>query len=288
MVKLSGGMSDQPVANDTSGGLVRPDYAPPEPVRWQRFWPYPVTLIAIIVLVAWVIPWGNRMVARWQGLKHQERCMAYRAPADQIVYDNDPAEAQRLVALGGGYDWAAAPNALPAASPAVHVPEFWRRHPQPLGQAGHALVFLHERTSPGGNRRLVFIELVHEGYAGGSAMIHFSSGIMERETMRRKRTKVTGQRSAFHGYVSAPERFRVFAGQPDAADKSHFTFDYEIEYMGNRQRGTFDGWLMDDDRVVLKPKVGERGEPYVWQPALMHGVRPAGPATGPASRPAAE
>jgi hypothetical protein len=41
---------------------------------------------------------------------------------------------------------------------------------------------------------------------------------------------------------------RLFAGQPDPNDSSHFTFEYEI----NGRRDIVDGWLEADDTVTLK------------------------------------
>ena len=261
---------------------MRPDYAPPAP-RFHRLWIIPVTIVPLVVLVAWVVPLAKRTAARWQLLRQQARALAYRAPADQVVYESDPAEAAKLLSLGGGYERWNAPE-----SPAFHIPQFWRGHRQPLGQSGHALVFLHERTSPGGNRRLVVVELGHLSYQR-FADILFLPSVIELGTIGREPKYISAHGGTFSAYVSASERLRVFAGQPDPADKSHFTFDYEIEYQGNSKRGTFDGWLKDNDRVVLKPRIGERRPPYGWQPGLMHGLSPnGGAATSPASKPSPE
>jgi hypothetical protein len=47
-------------------------------------------------------------------------------------------------------------------------------------------------------------------------------------------------------------RWRFYTGQPDPADASHFTFDYDLD----GRRGTIHGRLKDDGSVELKPDVG--------------------------------
>ena len=49
------------------------------------------------------------------------------------------------------------------------------------------------------------------------------------------------------------DKLRLFAGQPDPADGSHFTIAYEL---GGRP-GTIDGFLRDDDTIHLVPREGK-------------------------------
>ena len=46
-------------------------------------------------------------------------------------------------------------------------------------------------------------------------------------------------------------RLRFYAGQPDAADASNFTIDYELD----GRPGTIDGWLRNDG-LQLRPREG--------------------------------
>ena len=68
---------------------------------------------------------------------------------------------------------------------------------------------------------------------------------------------------------------RVFAGQPDPADPSHFTIDYESD----AGRHTMDGWLQPNDKVTFKIR---RTAPAAPRPAGDAIVAPA------ASRPASD
>jgi hypothetical protein len=50
------------------------------------------------------------------------------------------------------------------------------------------------------------------------------------------------------------DQLRVYAGQPDPTDESHFTLGYELD----GKPGTIDGWLRPNGSVVLEPREGKR------------------------------
>ncbi len=52
--------------------------------------------------------------------------------------------------------------------------------------------------------------------------------------------------------LKATDLVRLYDGQPDPADESAFTIDYDL----NGQRGTIDGKLGDDGAVTLTPRAG--------------------------------
>ena len=57
-------------------------------------------------------------------------------------------------------------------------------------------------------------------------------------------TKIAG----FTFKVDSDKTLRIYAGQPDATDASHFT----IAYQAGEKKGIIDGWLKEDDTVELK------------------------------------
>ena len=61
--------------------------------------------------------------------------------------------------------------------------------------------------------------------------------------------------------VDPVNRFRFYAAQPDPADPSHFTIDYELD--GERSR--IHGRLKDDGVVEFKPDAGTVNPPF-WDP----------------------
>ena len=62
--------------------------------------------------------------------------------------------------------------------------------------------------------------------------------------------------SHFGDGTSNGPQLRLFAGQADPADESHFTIDYEVD----GDRGTIDGWLRDtpDEREPVRVELGQR------------------------------
>ena len=56
--------------------------------------------------------------------------------------------------------------------------------------------------------------------------------------------------------VSFPLPQRIFAGQPDSTDASHFMIEYEWP---DGTRGTIDGYLLDDNcvKMSIRPGVGD-------------------------------
>ena len=60
----------------------------------------------------------------------------------------------------------------------------------------------------------------------------------------------TCETSLFGGIDHQLPKTRIFAGQPDPADASHFTIRYQLW----GQEDIIDGKLQDDDRVTLIPR----------------------------------
>ena len=165
--------------------------------------------------------------------------------------------------------------------------------PGPGGPAEPALLFLHERTTPGGQRLLVEVWL-EPGYEIGSNHQTTDEGTFEIYGMKKRRRLAArawtippapAQPEEVHAWtmllalpdVDVPElaqvrlaaqsdpagaptppapinygnKLRVFAGQPDAADASRFTIDYQLD----GKRGTIDGQARDEE-IVLRPREG--------------------------------
>jgi hypothetical protein len=118
------------------------------------------------------------------------------------------------------------------------------------------IAFLHARTSPGGNRRLVAVAF----------------GTVSPDPQWRRfvfipcvaTTSFTGlgnsgagppTRAQLELFRQPTDNLRVLDGQPDANDPSRFTIDLQI----NGMTYTIDGQLHDNDTVTLTP----RGAPYV-------------------------
>ncbi|CAA9391999.1 MAG: hypothetical protein AVDCRST_MAG64-2061 [uncultured Phycisphaerae bacterium] len=231
----------------------------------------------------------RREVAREQArmLTLQQEWMAYRAPANRVVFAEPPDLVSRLQAVGQYHDKGMGPagdlpacrRAWPFGSIGNHEPPLGARHGAVASAKREAVLFLHHRRTPNGHDRVVL--LVVEGRqcygerfgpsrrrelpspsAAESRPTTVSTG---RDLFFRYTIVETGPWNptpppvrAAGGWVFPPdlERFQqpitLFAGQPDPADPTHFTIDYEYD----GQPGTIDGHLRDGGADGLSTWIG--------------------------------
>jgi hypothetical protein len=200
-------------------------------------------------------PWLQKRVAM---LSAQRACLDFTPAPDSVVFQQD-----------GGVTYASNPWSF-AAAQKPNVPLVWEGYfsahvaphsliPNPSIQSQGTL-FLHERRSPAGNRRLVVVDLRVVWHRQGT-VFQANKRAIEPGTLRREpretwggppffdltATNLVGQNQQLMD-VNYGSTVRFFPGVADPADASHLTIDYEI---GDR-RETIDGWLRDDDAVDLK------------------------------------
>lgn len=217
----------------------------------------PVVVLLVVAAAAW---YGPQLWRRAKLVTLQRRCLNYQPPSPpRVVFVDEPKAAAALVKQ---------PNYFPDFSGgrrAVYQNRAWSAF------AGTAAppVFMHRRTSPGGNERLVVVQISTVG--GGAdpynriVFVPYVEGI----ATPKGRHFVAGAATipGLEMYRHPGDWTAVVEGRPDPADPSHFTIDYSH----NNTPGTLDGWLNDDDTVTLSPREGvtaDAGARYVlWSPA---------------------
>jgi len=116
-----------------------------------------------------------------------------------------------------------------------------------------ANVFLHSRTRPSGGERLVTVDLADTTFSL-ERKVRFVANASQSGSLY-------GQTWSDPVSLGMPfeqnDSLRIYAGQPDPADHSHFTIGYEM----NSRSGIIDGWLQDDDSVKLKVRDGPATQP---------------------------
>jgi len=203
----------------------------------QRFWWAAGALAVLAIAVAlWWGPTWRRQAAM---LIDQRRCMTYRAPPGQVVYEGRRDE-----------------NGICEKVTTCYSPRCWtrllKRRTSPA-----AVAFLHERTSPSGNRRLVCIAA--EPILGGTL-----AGLSVRPEWNFRvmfPAKLVGGPADVPVFPYLEDDFligvdRVYAGQPDPADPSHFMIQYDDE----DGRHMVDGWFRDDDTLKFRVRGVENAE----------------------------
>lgn len=262
---------DKSVASNAEVAALEPDmldYAP-APSCWRHRATLWSLVIALIVMAA--TTWGPGACRRAQLLHYQRQCLAYRAPSDQVVTDDmrfnrdycDTGTWQPPVDLASP-----APTPVPVCylryleMLGMNVPQAVRNTRQSTQAPPVPVVFMHERTSKGGTRRLVILlrepswRAIMHGVIGDTAVFTYvavSPGTVFQTPM------VTQRR-----FARIPGFWRVYASQPDAQDASHFTITYEdLSFRDGKVfgRGTLHGWLQDDGSVLIKDVPFDAGEP---------------------------
>ena len=278
-----------------------------------------LTLLNTILLAGFIVgpSVGPMVKAQWQAFQERrektrlevarqarfEAGKRYVAPADQVVYEERPDEAAKLLA-----QFPTQYHILREARPVYFPPHPWQQpvarvsdSPVDAGNASTITLFLHGRTGPSGQERLVCVRLT-----GGQSMNElFSSeppikqrtfSITTRRMLTAQTIDVRGEQRALALGRERPEGlavwkpgpdnwengqvefqtgglYRFYAGQPDPNNASHFTIDYELD----GKRATIDGWLRANDVVELVPREGvivdrdARGIEIVWEPRLTKG-----------------
>jgi hypothetical protein len=122
--------------------------------------------------------------------------------------------------------------------------------PYPIGQG--SIIFLGQRISPGGNHRLVCLRYHPESqwFTGRFFPQHNVEITCTYPGTLTKWPSAHMQGAAYSILLQTPKippRVRVYAGQIDPKDASHFTIRYEMW----GQSDFVDGWLSDNDAIRL-------------------------------------
>lgn len=216
-------------------------------------------VLGALVLIGLAIKLGHAAWHHVQLLYWQNRAMTYAPPADQVVYEDDPAEAPKVLrqagTIAGTHD-----SVFQSNEPWARLYELI----SPPGARSRPTLFLHERRNSKGERRLV---VVQESWIGTSSNALFANTngtsrtadepfamratVIAAGSMFRYPTELNDDPSAptfmvpSYLFLQQPTHFRWYAGQFDPKDESHFT----IQGRMNDKPITVNGWLRDDDRV---------------------------------------
>lgn len=208
-------------------------YAPlPRWHRRRRFRRVILLLLAIAIVAAGV-RWGPQHVQQARLLYWQRECMKYRAPADQIVYERGPGAAA-LLTTSHEYTPLATTSGVPA--PTGREPACLAAYQKLAGltpPSGGGVLFVHALKTRSRPSRLV---IVRSNFAADTAPM-FIPGFDLEVTVLDPATWKMPQRNVTAGMpidvrssiLKEPPRVRVYAGQIDPADPSHFTIRYEFD-----------------------------------------------------------
>ena len=226
-------------------------------------------MLALIFVAAVLIPivwkagppaWQHTELLYWQ-----RQAMRYSPPASRVIYYGVNPEIQSDVPpmdprQNGEYQ----PRWMGEMDYDYYqMAEPWHRFYclfSPPGRRSAGTAFLHERRTSFGARRLVAVEVVPDPSTLGAPwawheFLGVSASVIRAGTLTSRPTELSNSRStvdlggfSFSDPSKSGTYLRIYAGQIDPEDASHFTIAYWLQ--GNT--GTIDGWLLDDDTVKLE------------------------------------
>lgn len=227
-------------------------YAPPPALhrrRWVRR--LAVRLVVVVILAAVGLTWGPLAWRRAELLYRQRQCLRYTGPPDSVVC------CEPLPAAGQMH-----PFTFEAADPPVAGEVLrYRAGRDTLAPGSNGpLLFMHERTTSSGKRRLV---VVRRNPASGRQS--WDLPVAYTVTLVRPATATTDSAVRMQTLIEVVPRdstdtphaaLRFFAGQPDPSDASRFT----VRYQRGAHWGVLHGVLEDPPPYA---SASERGEPVI-------------------------
>ena len=210
-------------------------------------------LIAIsmgLAISAW--RWGPGL---WRQCLYEWRwrqCCSFSLAPTTIVYEEDRVGAEALRTKRGDYHGPTHPLFdMPAPLSWVPPAEF---SPTCLvtidrnsytRQAAASVAFIHQRAQPNGTERLVLAYYNQTAFGAKGHTVFLSAVLMDRGTPQTGVVRLGGSGCYVTLPIQGTRRLRLYAGQVDSADPTHFTIVYAID----GQKGTIDGWLYDNRRT---------------------------------------
>lgn len=205
------------------------DYAQPQAARkrlWRRIELSIITLLILFVLgYVGPIAWRNVRLVQLQ-----RACLSHQYPADKVVLSEKAG-----IALTSP-EWTVFHGTISSAP-----------------RMDQATIYLHERTSPNGTRRLVsvlgYVGVPVKGPAGASGLAPVVR-VYRLGTPTSPPREVLQPRDPRYQVFDGSAGLTVFGGQSDPKDLSHFT----IRMLDGAREVLLDGWLRDDDSILLEPR----------------------------------
>jgi len=220
--------------------------------RWLRV--IGVSLLGTLIIISAEenLPEAKSRFDAWM---FQHKMMRLERPADRVVYEEDPL---RCAVLNHDPDYRpVVPFSRDFDAAAATTQPLGMAYVDPIAQArmirpwgARCLVLSHLRRTPTGAERLVVVYCVPNKIGWKDVREYFFLRVFEPGLALQgmRMTSRTGGIDRSPPDAEIPSPLRVYAGQIDPADSSHFT----VRFQRGRESGIIDGYLKDDESVTLK------------------------------------
>jgi hypothetical protein len=205
-----------------------------------------VIVAALLCGALWVFRLGQQI----DFLFVQRHLMRYTMPADRVVLAAGTPDVPQLLSASGYHVLASDVfHQLTKVKAAAHNPP---KDVPLLTLPTETYVFVHARRSAGRHERLLSVVVgAQRPFEPGlgydlTALAQVPANLM----LGSRPTPCSQFGASGEANLRYTNSFRIFAGQADPTDESHFTIRYEVDGKSN----IIDGWLMSDDSVKLQPR----------------------------------
>jgi hypothetical protein len=211
---------------------IKPLNYAPHPPAAQRIWRFVYRLILFAAIVLATIQWGSGLWRHAESLYWERKCLVYTLPPSHVVFEM---------------------NRSNIVHSEVCIPQNrFMGMGKFSGTISDGTIFLHEMRRPNGRRYLVSV----------ICSTRFPNGVERfrlqclQWSLSRWNISLWPQLADWNepSFMTAPitplSHCKFFAGQPDANNPSHFTFDYDLD--GTRY--TCDAWLNNDGQLIVSQR----------------------------------
>ncbi|MGA2440862.1 MAG: hypothetical protein ABSH08_07875 [Tepidisphaeraceae bacterium] len=206
---------------------VKPLNYAPKPPAARRVWRWVYVLIFAAGSVIAAVQWGSGLWRRAESIYWQQKCLRFLQPPSHVVFE-----------MNRG-------NVL---HDEICVP---RIHFEGIDNSRTVIsdgtIFLHEMRRPNGTRCLMSLTFSPMFPIG---QIGFRIQYLEWDLSLWPRMSNWDYLTVATDRGSPLGHWKFLAGQPDANNLSHFTFDYELDGL----RHTCDAWLDNDGKLIVSQR----------------------------------
>ena len=230
--------------------LIPLQYAVSQRSTTRRVLKFALLVVLVCIAIA-VLQKRSELVDTITFLYRQQRCAGHQALADRVVYEEEPARAASLVEQRKARD-------LGDGRAAV-IPSYWdalRVWHDGFLKPKAANLFLHERRSQNGLRRIIAVDLDCSSFSASGTRVSLTNHLWEPRWLPGPAGNGVGQdyilkRTGFSSFWidrRPGDRIRFFAGQPDRDNPAKFKIPFE--WRGTRS--DLVGQLCDDGRLAYE------------------------------------
>lgn len=220
---------------------IKLGYAPRAP-RFRRQCAALILGLAAIGLITAVSTWGSELLNQWRYLVAQRSMLHHALSPDMVVFEMEGSAPELLTNQSLYQPWNGQGGYAPAA---FYFPDqFASFLPAPTKING--VLFLHHRKNPAGADRLVvvWISVLNMDTALTTDIVVSAAAYEPASLKPGSRLTLIPGTTAQLSHTPYWPPLRLWAGQPDPRDPTHFTIPYSLE-VGS---GTIDGWLRGPDQ----------------------------------------